>query len=152
MTASEKDIARAFRENGYKLTPQRRAVIAYLSRNREHLTPAELHARLVAENPGLGLVTVYRTLEILGALGLICETHAGGACRSYLVRDTAAHHHHLICSGCGRVEDFTDCQLDTFQKGLAARTGYTITGHLLEFTGLCRACRRAGKTPKNGPC
>ncbi len=142
----EKDIARTFREHGYKLTPQRRAVIAAFCRSREHLTPAELHARLVAEHPGIGLVTVYRTLEILDELGLVCETHAGGTCHSYLVRgDANPHHHHLICSSCGRVENFTGCGLDKLQQGLAARTGFTITGHLLEFTGLCRACRRAGK-------
>jgi Fur family ferric uptake transcriptional regulator len=146
MITAEQEINRAFREHGYKLTPQRRAVIASICRSHEHLTPAALHARLAADHPGIGLVTVYRTLEILDELGLICETHAGGACRSYLVRrDAGRHHHHLICSSCGRVENFTGCGLDQLQKGLAASTGFTITGHLLEFTGLCRACRRAGK-------
>lgn len=144
MVIKENTITGAFRQHGYKLTPQRRAVISSISKCRTHLTPGEIHQRLLEKYPGIGLVTIYRTLEILDELGLICETHAGGACRSYLVRSETEHHHHLICSGCGRVEDFTDCELDELEKDLAERTGYEITGHLLEFTGLCRDCRARG--------
>ena len=142
MVTTENQINNTFRQRGYKLTPQRRAVIASISKSNEHLTPAEIHERLQAEHPGIGLVTVYRTLEILDELGLICETRAGGACRSYMVRSESAHHHHLICSECGSVVDFTDCELEELEKQLTAKTRYAITGHLLEFTGVCRNCQR----------
>jgi Fur family ferric uptake transcriptional regulator len=139
---SEKKIEKELRKNGYKITPQRRTVMQAIIGSHEHLTPAALHQRVHREHPSVGLVTVYRTLEILAGLGLICETHAGGSCRSYLMRRPSEHHHHLICSDCGRVIDFTDCDLGKLEKRLAAETSFKINGHLLEFLGQCRRCRK----------
>ena len=142
MVYTEKRVESALRKSGYKITPQRRTVIKAIEQSHEHLTPAALHEIVRREDPGIGLVTIYRTLEILAGLGLICETHAGGSCHSYLMRRPAQHHHHLICSDCGRVVDFTDCDLSSLEKRLAKETSFTINGHLLEFLGQCRRCRR----------
>lgn len=141
MVYTEKRIERVLREGGYKITPQRRIIINAIINNHEHLTPAEIHERVKREHPGIGLVTVYRTIEILAGLGLICEMHAGGNCRSYLIRRPAEHHHHLICSDCGTVIDFTDCDLEVLERRLAEETNFKISGHLLEFVGQCRKCR-----------
>ena len=142
MIYSEKKIEGALHRHGYKITPQRRTIIRAIIGNCEHLTPAAIHERVLREHPGIGLVTIYRTLEVLAGLGYICEVHAGGSCRSYLVRRPAEHHHHLICSDCGKVVDFTDCGLDTLEHKLSQATNFTINGHLLEFLGQCRECRR----------
>jgi len=142
MVYTTKRIESALRESGYKITPQRRTVINAIMQGREHLTPAAIYEKTCREDPGIGLVTIYRTLEILMELGLICELHAGGSCRSYLMRRPVEHHHHLICSSCGRVVDFTDCDLSGLEKRLAKETGFKINGHLLEFVGQCRKCRR----------
>jgi hypothetical protein len=75
------------------------------------------------------LVTVYRTLDILSELGLICEVHSGGNCRSYLMRRPQEHHHHLICADCGTVADFTDCDLSELEQRLSLETGFEIKGH-----------------------
>jgi len=139
---SRKTIEHALRRGGYKITPQRRTIIAEIMNAREHLTPAAIHERGRLEHPGSGLGTIYRTLEILAELGLICETHAGGSCRSYLVRRPAGHHHHLICSDCGKVVDFTDCGLDELENRLMEKSGFIINSHLLEFLGQCRQCRQ----------
>jgi Fur family ferric uptake transcriptional regulator len=141
MVLTDKKLSTILRQRGYKLTPQRRAVIAAIAQSRDHLTPAEIHDRVRQEHPGIGLVTIYRTLDILAALGLICEVHSGGNCRSYLMRRPREHHHHLICSDCGTVADFTGCDLSELQYRLSARTGFQIEGHLLEFSGLCRSCQ-----------
>lgn len=143
MVYSEKKIENELRHHGYKITQQRRAIIKNIIKSSEHLTPADMHARVCHEHPSIGLVTVYRTLEILSGLGLICEMHAGGNCRSYLVRRPSEHHHHLICSDCGRVIDFTDCDLDELERRLSRETSFKINGHLLEFLGQCRSCRKA---------
>jgi len=145
---SEHKLISILRQRGFKLTPQRRAVISAIASNHDHLTPAEIHERVRREHPGIGLVTVYRTLDILAGLGLICEVHSGGNCRSYLMRRPSEHHHHLICSGCGTVSDFTDCDLSELQSRLAQKTGFEIEGHLLEFSGRCRNCRSRNTTPK----
>ena len=113
MIISEKKITTILRQHGYKLTPQRRGVIRTIASTQDHLTPAAIYEKVHQEHPKIGLVTIYRTLEILTKLGLICEVHAGDNCRSYLIRRPSEHHHHLICSDCGTVIDFTDCDLKT---------------------------------------
>lgn len=140
MIYNEKKIETVLRQRGYKITPQRRTILSAITRSHEHLTPAAIHERVCREYPGIGLVTIYRTLEILTRLGLICEVHAGDNCRSYLIRRPSEHHHHLICSDCGTVIDFTSCNLGRLERRLARETGFKINGHLLEFVGQCRNC------------
>ena len=137
-----KKMVSILRQQGYKLTPQRRAVLNTISLSHEHLTPQVIYQRAHKEYPSIGLVTVYRTLEILGQLGLICEVHAGGNCRSYLMRRPSEHHHHLICSDCGTVIDFTDCDLKELEQRLSLETGFEIESHLLEFPGHCQNCQK----------
>lgn len=141
MVYTEKKIENELRKGGYKITPQRRAIISAVSHSHEHLTPAAIHELVCQEHPDIGLVTIYRTLEVLAELGLICEVHAGGNCRSYLIRRPAEHHHHLICSDCGTVIDFTNCDLGELERRLTKETRFKINGHLLEFLGQCRKCR-----------
>ena len=139
MKLSQQRIAAALKRNGYKLTPQRRAVIRTVASSDDHLTPTALHEKLRREYPAIGLVTVYRTLEIMARLGLVCQVHAGG-CRSYTIA-ARERHHHLICSGCGRVVDFGGYNLDELKQRLSRETGFEIGDYLLEFVGLCPQCR-----------
>ena len=141
MRLTERKVAATLREYGYKLTPQRRAVIRTIISSQDHLTPAALHEKVHQDYPDIGLVTVYRTLEILARLGLICELHAGDSCRSYTI-SALGHHHHLICSSCGTVVDFPGLELGEVEQSLSQETGFRIDGHLLEFTGLCQACQK----------
>jgi Fur family ferric uptake transcriptional regulator len=146
MIYTEKKIESILRQRGFKITRQRRAILNAVSQSREHLTPAAIYESVRQEHHGIGLVTIYRTLEMLTRLGLICEVHAGGNCRSYLIRRPSGHHHHLICSDCGTVIDFSDCDLGKLEQKLARETGFKINGHLLEFLGQCRNCRRGKVT------
>ena len=141
MRLTEKKIETILRREGYKLTPQRRAVLNLITLSHDHLTPAAIHEKVCQEHPGIGLVTIYRTLNILTELGLICEVHSGGNCPSYLLRRPSEHHHHLICSECHTVTDFTDCDLSELEQRLSKETGFEIEGHLLEVEGLCRNCQ-----------
>lgn len=143
MLPIERDIKAALKEHGYKITPQRSAVIRAIAETHAHLTPSELHAKVRLDNPRIGLVTVYRTLEALASAGLICELHAGESCRSYLLRRPEGHHHHLVCSDCGQVVDFSNCDLSQLEQQLCDDTGYELESHLLEFLGRCPACQKA---------
>ncbi|MDD5039021.1 MAG: Fur family transcriptional regulator [Dehalococcoidales bacterium] len=140
MRLTKRKVVNALRQHGYKLTPQRRAVIGVIASSRDHLTPATIYAKVHQAHPNIGLVTVYRTLEILAELGLVCELHSGGICHSYTI-SAPQHHHHLICSSCGTVFDFTSHSLGELEQSLARQSGFRIDGHLLEFFGLCRVCR-----------
>jgi Fur family ferric uptake transcriptional regulator len=140
MQLTHKSIAATLRKKGYKLTPQRVAVIdTILSRN-DHITAAQLHEQLHQTHPEIGLVTVYRTLQILHELGLICELHAIGNCPTYTVSNSR-HHHHLICSDCGKVVDFTGHNLASIETRLARESGFKIDNHVLEFVGVCHTCQ-----------
>ncbi len=142
MKLAERRIVAILRQHGYKLTPQRRAVMRTIASSRGHLTPTAIYEKVHQKYPNIGLVTIYRTLDILDQLGLICEVYAAGACRSYLVRRPSEHHHHLICSECGTVVDFTDCNLTELEQRLSQETGFEIKIHLLELLGRCKNCQK----------
>lgn len=141
MRLTERKVVASLRQYGYKLTPQRRAVIRAIASSHDHLTPATIYKKVHQDHPNIGLVTIYRTLEILAELELVCELPAGGICRSYTI-STPQHHHHLICSHCDIVIDFTSHYSDELEQGLSKESGFRIDGHLLEFFGLCQACQK----------
>lgn len=141
MGPKDKKLASILSQHGYKLTSQRLAVLDVIANAQEHLTPAAVHQKVRQDHPEIGLVTVYRTLEMLSELGLICKVHRPGKSSSYTLAP-AGHHHHLVCSQCGAVADFTECNLGELQQRLAQDTGFEIEGHLLQFVGICKNCRR----------
>jgi Fur family ferric uptake transcriptional regulator len=137
-----KELATLLKQKGYKLTPQRRAVINAIAKSNTHVTPAELFEKARAEHTGVGLVTVYRTIKLLSDIGLICEMYTDGDSKSYLLRKLPEHHHHLVCSGCGVVVDFSGCDLNDLERQLVDSTGFVMEGHLLEFRGRCPDCQK----------
>jgi Fur family ferric uptake transcriptional regulator len=141
MRLTANKIAGILREHGFKLTPQRHTILKVIAASNDHLTPETIYEKACLKSPGIGLVTVYRTLDLLGELNLVCRVHAPGGCRSYMMRRPAEHHHHLICSRCSRVVDFTECTLTDMEQKLSRETRFDIQGHLLEFYGLCPDCR-----------
>ena len=143
MRLTERKLIAELRRHSYKLTPQRRVVVQAIASNHEHLTPAAIYERVHQARPDIGLTTIYRTLKILARLKLVCELHAGDSYRSYTI-SAPGHHHHLICSSCGKVIDLPGCELEETQQILAKQAGFRIDGHLLEFIGLCPDCQREG--------
>lgn len=141
MELTANKIARILRQNGYRLTPQRRAVLKAIAVSHDHATPAEIYARVRQEQPAIGLTTVYRVINLLDRLNLICRVNLGGESQGYLMRRPTGHHHHLVCSKCGRAVDFTNCGLSQLEGRLSRETGFIIEGHLLEFYGQCPDCR-----------
>ena len=141
MRLTERNVVTTLKQHGYKLTPQRRVVIEAIASNQEHLTPTAIYEKVHQHHPHIGFVTIYRTLEILAELKLICEVHAGGSCHSYTI-SAPGHHHHLICSNCSKVVDFASCELEETRQRLSKQTGFVINGHLLEFIGLCQDCQK----------
>ncbi|MGD0353832.1 MAG: Fur family transcriptional regulator [Dehalococcoidia bacterium] len=133
-------IAGILRENGYKLTPQRHIVLKVIASSNDLLTPDSILEKSRQEDPSLGRVTVYRTLEVLNKLSLVCKVHSEGRCGSYMMKRPTEHHHHLVCSGCGKAVDITNCSLIDIEKKLSQESGFEIKGHLLEFYGLCHDC------------
>ena len=124
---------------GYKITPPRMAVLQVIEQEGEHLNPAEILTRAQAIYPAIGRATVYRTLEMLTAIGVIRPIYVGEHGPTYI--HTEGGHHHLVCSVCGVVIDFEQCMADQMTQELSDRFGFQIKSHLLEFYGLCADCR-----------
>jgi Fur family ferric uptake transcriptional regulator len=143
MRLTANKIAGILRQNGYKLTPQRHIVLKVIAASHDHLMPEAIYEKARQQNLEIGRVTVYRTLDLLSKLKLVCRVHSAGECRSYMMKRPTEHHHHLVCSGCGRVVDFADCGLAELEKRLERESKFDIEGHLLEFYGLCADCRSA---------
>jgi len=127
------------RTAGYKITPPRLAVLQVIEQEGEHLNPAEILTRAQAIYPAIGRATVYRTLEMLTEIGVVRPIYVGEHGPTYIRAEGG--HHHLVCSACGVVIDFEQCMADQMTQELSDRFGFQIKSHLLEFYGLCAACR-----------
>jgi len=138
--ASLDGMAQALREAGYRLTQSRRAVWQVLQGNSGYLSPHEIHKRGRALHPSLGLVTVYRTLEMLDELGLVRRVHGQGNCHGY-ARANSATGHYLVCHQCGQVAEFPCEGMEGIIEAVQQRSGFTVEEHLLELVGLCPICQ-----------
>jgi Fur family transcriptional regulator, ferric uptake regulator len=128
-----------------RLTRPRQVVLDVIQAAGQHLTPAEIYERARARYSHLGLATVYRSLDLLVQMGYIQRIHLEEGCHSYAPMDRP-HGHHVVCSNCGRTEEFVDCDLEPLMKRLRARTGFEIDLHVLELMGRCPSCQ--GKHPE----
>ena len=127
-----------------KLTRPRREILSAFFGQSRTVTAAELHALLVGR--GASLATVYRTLEALTEVGLAETVAHPGHEKQYLACSTD-HHHHIICTRCGRVERLDECLIEPLQALVEARTSFAVDDHTLEFQGRCEICRGAATSP-----
>ena len=143
-----------FRGCGYRITIPRQMIIELLNRTKGHLSAEDIYFELHKLNPNIGLTTVYRTLEILVQMGIIFKFEFGDGRARYELAETPQgmkHHHHLVCTNCGRIIDYTDFideeieLLSQTEKGLSKKFNFEITNHLIQFYGLCDRCRKQNK-------
>ena len=127
-------------KNGCRLTAPRRAVVETMEENLRALTPVEVYDASRKHCPGLGLVSVYRTLEKLEQLGLVQRVHQTKGCQAF-VRTGDGHQHLLVCQNCGKAVLFEGDQLDALFNSIAKATGFKIESHWLQVFGLCKTCR-----------
>jgi Fur family ferric uptake transcriptional regulator len=127
-------------ESGYRLTDSRRTVVEIVARSERALTPLEIFDLTRARHAGLGLVTVYRTLDKLEELHLIQRVHQPGGCQAFIAAFTG-HQHLILCSQCGRVQFFDGDNLEGLFQAIGQETGYQVRDHWLQLFGLCAGCR-----------
>lgn len=126
------------REKGYRLTPQRLAILDLLRDADGHLTPAEVYQQASQKLPGLTEATVYRTLNFLAEQGLVLVAHIG---RGQLVYEYTEHnHHHLICKNCGDMMEVDHQELKQLYENFLDKTGYQIDTVHAAFFGYCPKC------------
>jgi Fe2+ or Zn2+ uptake regulation protein len=137
-------VSAALAERGLRLTRQRRAVVNAIASAPGSLSPLQVYDAARERCPELGLTTVYRTLEVLDEIGALRRVHGHDRCEGF-VPASAAHGHSVLCSGCGRVTEFTGCDIRAITDAATQETGYRITDHFLQLTGLCAACCDASR-------
>jgi len=127
--------------SGYRLTGPRRAIAEIVASSNKALGPLDIFDRGRGDYPGLGLVTVYRTLEKLEELGLVQRVHQPDGCHRYLPA-TRGHQHLVLCTHCGRAEYFDGDDLQCLFERVTARSGFQIQEHWLQLFGLCPECQQ----------
>jgi Fe2+ or Zn2+ uptake regulation protein len=125
--------------NGYRLTDSRRAVVEAVAGTSRALTPLEVFDLARPHCDGLGLVTVYRTLEKLEELRLIERVHQAHGCQAFIAAGNG-HEHLLLCIRCGSAVRFGGDDLDLLIAGISEKTGYKVKEHWLQLFGLCQNC------------
>ena len=137
MTSS--DSLNQLRKSGYRLTPQRLAILQVLEETHGHLSAAEIFQSSAHRLPGLTEATVYRTLDFLVGHGLALVAHIGSG---RMVYESAQHnHHHLICRKCGQSAEINHAELVALFKHFEKSTGYHIDASHVTFFGLCPDCQ-----------
>lgn len=133
---------------GYRITIGRQAILDILAAEESHLSAEDIYTRIRKACPGIGLTTVYRTIDILNDMGLVHRLDFGDGRSRYELAEgpKKRHHHHLICTGCNKAINYTDFieeeikLLKETEKGLSKKYKFRITGHRIEFYGLCERC------------
>lgn len=130
---------------GYRLTEPRRAVADLISRREGHFTAADLIDEARDRRLGIGRATIFRALELFTDLNVLERLDLPTGEHAYVPCEPA-HHHHVVCSRCGRTNEADDHGLQDMVAEVARHTGYVIESHRLELYGVCPACQGAPNT------
>ena len=139
-------IVSALEHAGYRLTEPRRELAALVADQAGHFTAAELVDAARERHLGIGRATVFRTLDVLVELGAVERLDLPSGEHAY-VGCEPTHHHHVVCSRCGRSTEIEDAGLRSVVQEVERQTGYRVDRHRLELFGVCPTCR-AEEGPK----
>ena len=133
----------SLKEKGVRLTRQRQLLLELIDKSGEHLDAERLFQLAHERDPRLNRVTVYRTLKLLKQGGLVDELdlmHYGGDQHYYETR-MKQEHAHVICLGCGKVEEFFGEPLQKLRRQIESHFGFQILLARTEVGGYCSHCR-----------
>jgi len=135
------EILKKLKGEGFRLTRARKSIVDLLSVGSIPLSLTNLKKNLEKRNVRVDRTTIYREILFLKNQGVICEIPVGNGRKGYKVCQ-GAHHHHLICIRCNKVEEIVlKNTLDSQEKEIARQKIFKVFDHLLEFYGLCGDCQ-----------
>ena len=140
MPATSEPFVEALEETGRRLTRPRRRVAELLGRRRGTFTAADLLDEADQGALPIGRATVFRALDLFTDLGLLERIDLPSGEHAYVACEPI-HHHHVVCSSCGRQTEVDDAGVQAIVGEMARRTGYLIDRHRLELYGTCPACQ-----------
>jgi Fur family ferric uptake transcriptional regulator len=145
-TRSADGLRSSLHHRGQRVTPQRQRVLNLFERLGEgsHLSAEEVHQCLLRAEERVSLATVYRTLRLLSAMGLLQELELPeGGRRFELASDHHRQHHHLVCVRCGRTEEFENAAVLAAGQAAASMLGFSLLECVLNVRALCPSCTQA---------
>ena len=134
------------KEKGLKVTNQRLVVLEALeTSSNQHLTAEQIFDLVKADNPEIGLATVYRTIQVLLELHLIDRVNFDDGSERYEIvrmgtKGARHHHHHLICINCGKVFEFEEDMMEGLETEIEKKTGFHVIDHEVKLYGYCKEC------------
>jgi Fur family ferric uptake transcriptional regulator len=128
-----------------RLTGPRKAIIETVFSTENHFTADQLLAWAHRRDKRVSRATVYRTLPLLTASGLVREVDFGGAQKFYDPNYAQRpHHNHIICQDCGKIIEFESPRMEQLQKEVSRRLGFTVKSHRLQIIATCDEFRKLG--------
>jgi Fur family peroxide stress response transcriptional regulator len=127
------------RETGFKLTPQRVAILEVLDGNTSHPSAQAIYQAVKRRYPMISFATVYKTLKVLEKVGEI-QPLTIAEDKLNFDPDTSRHHH-LYCRECGRIIDIDP--MNEFEPG--DLDGHRVDRFQIYFYGVCADCLKPEK-------
>ncbi len=129
-------------QSGYRISKPRQVIMEILTQAKVPLTPLAIYNQARNNGRKIGLVSVYRALELLTSLGLVCLVYANDGSQGYMIA-SEGHHHHIICEVCEQAIEFSGVEdLEGLILRVQQETGYTVSDHFLQLFGVCPNCQK----------
>lgn len=145
---SPTELGQLFRARGLKMTPQRECIFQVLDGSTVHPTAEVVFAEARRRMPTMSLKTVYQTLNDLAEMGEIQALDLGTGSSRFDPNVDA--HHHLVCTGCGRVQDLY-ADFGVLEVPPGAGHGFSVGNAEVVFRGMCASCRQVAASPASAP-
>jgi Fur family ferric uptake transcriptional regulator len=140
MTSRPHPVSTELKASGLKATLPRMKILEIFQRSSQdgvrHLSAEDVYKALLAVNLDVGLATVYRVLTQFEQAGLLTRSNFDSG-RAVFELNEGAHHDHLVCLTCGRVEEFVDAEIEQRQRRIATEKGFALRDHALALYGEC---------------
>ena len=125
---------------GHRSTEPRRVVAQLIAAREGHFTAADILDDARARRVGIGRATVFRALDLFTELDLLERLDLPTGDHAYVSCERASHHHHIVCSSCGRTASVEDGALATAMETTRRSGGWQVESHRLELYGRCPRC------------
>jgi Fur family peroxide stress response transcriptional regulator len=139
------ELTTKLKEQGYRLTPQRMAVLRVLATSEEHPSVEQIYECVKADFPMTSLATIYKTVTLLKEMGEVLELGFSDDGNHY-DGNKPYPHPHLVCTRCKKITDLQVANLSELPRKVAQSTGYRIVSQRLDFFGICPPCQGTGQT------
>ena len=150
-----RDAKRIFDEfikaTGLKETEQRSLILDAFLNTDEHVSVDDLHHLLDRSGKKVGYATIHRTMKLISESGLAREVMFNDGISRFEHTLDSSPHHHLFCTVCGKIIEFSSKTLDAEEERIAAKHGFTVKSHNFKIFGTCRQCRSSKTSKKRIP-